>query len=292
VAERLLADDLTLEQLGAFLGLLAWMHRRWALERPASAAQANTARVPPGDLLTITRAQTLEEARARLEAIRARFELGVKLRGDFTEITWPKLAKYQGWSFPNRAPRRKSSPEVLFNTAERIPLSSPPLPSSGGFSSSVETSTSSLRTEHDAHAENAENATERRYVPVGETPTNGAKADRSRGLESALPAYLPGRDFPVAERAVRWANVLGQEPGTVAEKVAYLTRELPLIEAEALASLGAGHRTRENARAKVRALVIRFWRNEVAKQGRGDPARKSLSSLEKAARRVAQEPER
>lgn len=60
--------------------------------------------------------------------------------------------------------------------------------------------------------------------------------------------------------AKRWANTLGKEPGSRDEKVAFLAEQLPLIEQAATASFADKKPTAAAKRAKVKELIIRFWR--------------------------------
>jgi hypothetical protein len=314
VAESLLGDELGAPEIGRLVLLIAYFNRRWARERPDTAAAATCARLSRGDLLTVMRTETLEEARSALAELAPRLELKlVERRGGFTEITWRKLAEYQAWTFqtraptgprpgPARAPRRpRPGPEAAPTGPRGGPDRAPSDSDSDSDSvvvqesstSSEESSYPELRTVRDAFA--SDGPADRRYVPLEtEVPSKrdrapGARSAAAASSVSALPSYLPGHDLPQPERARRWANVLGQEPGTLEEKVAFLTRELPLIEAEALASLGTGQRTRENARAKVRALVIRFWRNQAAKLGISQDPKRRATALEEAVRSVGNE---
>lgn len=72
-----------------------------------------------------------------------------------------------------------------------------------------------------------------------------------------------------------WLNLLAKERGSVADKAAFLERELPVIEAEAEA---AHPRDRKAQGAKMRSLILRFWRQRLrnpagppAKNGRPQP---------------------
>jgi hypothetical protein len=100
VADSILRDELTRDQRSTFLGLLAWFNQRRARDGVKGQA-ACRALIPHGDLLTITLAEDLEEARQLLEEIRERFKLRISARGKFTEVRWPKVAEFQQWDTPD-----------------------------------------------------------------------------------------------------------------------------------------------------------------------------------------------
>lgn len=68
----------------------------------------------------------------------------------------------------------------------------------------------------------------------------------------------------VEERAAAWVNVLGREKGDYHDKLRWLVRELPLIEAEAATKALAAKLDPEDEkviRVFVRPIIIRYWRN-------------------------------
>lgn len=69
---------------------------------------------------------------------------------------------------------------------------------------------------------------------------------------STAAAVAPALDDPA-----RWVSVLGAEPGEPAEKLAWVTRELPLAVAEAEAQYP---RDRKAQRGKIRSVLIRHYR--------------------------------
>jgi len=99
VADSILREDLTPFGRSTFLGLLSWFNQRRARDG-LTAGEARAASIPPGDLLTITLADSLDDARARLAEVQPRFELVVEARGRFTVVEWPNLADFQEWELP------------------------------------------------------------------------------------------------------------------------------------------------------------------------------------------------
>jgi hypothetical protein len=67
----------------------------------------------------------------------------------------------------------------------------------------------------------------------------------------------------------RWLNLLGKEPGGPEEKLEFLRLELPRMEAEALAAQPKDRRDPEAINAKVRSMVVSWWRQRI---GRGPPS--------------------
>lgn len=62
---------------------------------------------------------------------------------------------------------------------------------------------------------------------------------------------------PAPDAPERWVSILGQEPGSAEEKLAFVTRELPLAVAEA----EEHHpRDRKAQRGKIRSVLIRHYR--------------------------------
>jgi len=100
VADSVLREDWTRDQRSTFLGLLAWFNQRRARDGVSGQATCR-ASIPPGDLLTITVSDTLEDGRATLFAIRDRFQLRIIERGRFTEVHWPNLLNFQEWECPS-----------------------------------------------------------------------------------------------------------------------------------------------------------------------------------------------
>ena len=275
VADAVLREEWDQAQRATFVGLAAWFNQRRARDlRDPLDAQRGT--IPPGDLLTITLEETLDAARATLARLVDRLDLTVEERGAFTVVEWPKLANFQGWEIPEpglvtsrKQPRRRSGKKS--DTRETMPPPTPtptptPTPGSGGLPSSEVGTTSEASTEHGAL---------------------GAPRADGKGIEDTDP-ILPGREHPLAERAKRWANVLGDQPGSVAEKTAYLEHALPLIEAEALADLPRDTRTPAAARAKIRALCIRFWKRH-QENPRGPVGSRYADRLKAAVRQVGRE---
>jgi hypothetical protein len=98
---------------------------------------------------------------------------------------------------------------------------------------------------------------------TSETPTTRTKSSRARAFEpDELSALIPGHDRPVEERVRRWVATLGQEPGTKEQKAAWLGRQLRLIEDEAIAD-AKRDATRESVRARVRSLIVRWYRRHL-----------------------------
>jgi hypothetical protein len=60
-----------------------------------------------------------------------------------------------------------------------------------------------------------------------------------------------------ADDPARWVNILGAEPGSDEEKLAFVTRELPLAQAEAEQHCP---RDRKAQRGKIRSVLIRHYR--------------------------------
>ena len=102
VADKILREELTVYGRSTFLGLLAWFNQRRSRDG-YTGRDSQRASIPPGDLLTITLAETLDEARNLIAEITPRFELRVEARGRFTVIEWPKLAEFQEWECPSSA---------------------------------------------------------------------------------------------------------------------------------------------------------------------------------------------
>jgi len=100
----MLREDLTRRARSTFLGLLCWFNARRARDR-LTGKRAQQASIPPGDLLTITLSESLEEARECLAELRERFELTIHVRERFTWVEWRNLSKYQEWQRPQNAPR-------------------------------------------------------------------------------------------------------------------------------------------------------------------------------------------
>lgn len=103
VGDKILREDWTAEQRSTFLGLLAWFNMRRQRDGHEG-PQAQEASIPPGDLLTITLRDNLDEARDALSRIAKRHQLSIKSRGRFTVVRWPKLAEFQGWDTPASGP--------------------------------------------------------------------------------------------------------------------------------------------------------------------------------------------
>lgn len=99
VADSVLREDWTRDQRSTFLGLLAWFNQRRARDG-CSGASACEAPIPPGDLLTITLADSLEEARQLLADSAPVLHLEIEERGRFTFVRWSKLLIFQEWECP------------------------------------------------------------------------------------------------------------------------------------------------------------------------------------------------
>jgi hypothetical protein len=80
---------------------------------------------------------------------------------------------------------------------------------------------------------------------------------QSRKEKTNTSCSTAGAVAPAPNDPERWVSILGQEPGSAEEKLAFVTRELPLAEAEA----EKDHpRDRKAQRGKIRSVLIRHYR--------------------------------
>jgi len=124
VADSILRDELTRDQRSTFLGLLAWFNQRRARDG-CSAEAACRAVIPKGDLITITLGDDLTTARSLLADVRKRFQLTIRVRGDYTEVYWPKVADFQDWDTPAK-PRPSPGRAPAERLSESDPIRSDP----------------------------------------------------------------------------------------------------------------------------------------------------------------------
>lgn len=123
VADALCREPLSNDALACAMRLMGWMNSRRARDE-RDAEDACKVVLRPADLMGIAGKGTLRSARAvlfglaasGLEASRPRADIGatsarypgdigsisVRARGDLTEITWPNLAEFQGWTSESR----------------------------------------------------------------------------------------------------------------------------------------------------------------------------------------------
>lgn len=99
-------------------------------------------------------------------------------------------------------------------------------------------------------------------------PGAGAPLQRQKDTSSKDRRTLPSGEAPdgaalaTSGDPARWVHVLGREPGGFEEKLAWVERELPLLEAKAIAEHpGETKDARKQRNARIRSLVITHWRN-------------------------------
>jgi len=104
---------------------------------------------------------------------------------------------------------------------------------------------------------------ERPQISPSASASASAPAGREESEEEAAPSVpAAAAAAPPAAPAERWASLLAREPGTPDEKVAWLERELPLLEAKALAEHpGRSRDAKRQRHARLVALLITHWRN-------------------------------
>lgn len=190
VADGILREDFTAEQRSTFLGLLAWFNQRRQRDG-CKGVRAQEASIPPGDLLTITLAATLEAARECCKNISERFELVIEPRGAFTFVRWPNLAKFQEWGRPSRA--------------RRLPAKRPPI--ARELPSPAPSPAPSPNREEVQEEEKKETASPAGPAPLARTapevpaprskkePSNGAR-ERAAALAVLVRAAVPGQRIP------------------------------------------------------------------------------------------------
>jgi hypothetical protein len=85
-----------------------------------------------------------------------------------------------------------------------------------------------------------------------DAPATATKKKTNTSCSTAGAVQLAPADDPA-----RWVNILGAEPGSDEEKLAFVTRELPLAQAEAEQHCP---RDRKAQRGKIRSVLIRHYR--------------------------------
>jgi len=80
------------------------------------------------------------------------------------------------------------------------------------------------------------------------------------------------QECPQTRPSNGWMNVLGREPGTDAEKVAFLDTEMCRIEDEVLASLPPDRRDKKAVGAKTRSMILAWYRQRRKTDGARRPA--------------------
>lgn len=121
----MLREDWTRDQRSTFLGLLAWFNQRRQRDG-CEGRSACEAPIPPGDLLTITLTDSLEDARELLRDVADELHISIEARGRFTFVRWPKLLDFQEWQRPaaaRRVPDRR--PAAARSSPGRCPANAP-----------------------------------------------------------------------------------------------------------------------------------------------------------------------
>lgn len=122
-ADALLREPLTRRGRSTYLGLAAWMNQRRSRDG-LTGRRAVEASIPPGDLLTITLSDSLEEARDCIAEISERFEIVMEARERFTFVRWRNLAEFQEWERPESG-QRSGSARAADSPAIARPMPSP-----------------------------------------------------------------------------------------------------------------------------------------------------------------------
>jgi len=112
VADSIARDDLSNDELGTMIRLLAMLNTQWARDGLDGEEAARIA-LRPVDLMACTGSESLARARRIVGALKVKVGLTVDEVGKQTVIFWPKSLEFQDWDSRQQGKRRgEASPRV------------------------------------------------------------------------------------------------------------------------------------------------------------------------------------
>lgn len=221
VADSILRDDLTVEQRGILVGLMAYMNSRWARDG-LTGDQACRVKLTRGALIDITGRSQVRYAFSALSLLGQSVSISVSLCGEVVEIYWPKFAEFQGLESgsgetlgkKSPPPRRKTQTQDKEEEESAAEPAAPPLGDA------------------DAAGPDPEPPKPKREKP--EPPPEALAF--AEDFQAALAARNPGYKAPSASALRRWADearlMLQARPLDEARALARWLFESPCSDAE------------------------------------------------------------